>query len=58
MYAVKYFVVTRVTEQAMIVVSDTLSDCISLIKFFDNYAREVGCYIVVSEQVGPSDHVV
>ena len=37
MYVVKCFVVTRVTEQAMIIVSDTLSDCISLIKLFDNY---------------------
>lgn len=38
MYAVKYFVVTRVTEQVMVVMSDTLSNCISLIKFLDNYA--------------------
>lgn len=39
MYAVKYFVIIRVTEQIMIVLSDTLNDCISLIKFFDNYAQ-------------------
>ena len=39
MYVVKCSVVTRVMEQAMIVMSDILSDCISLIKFFDNYVR-------------------
>lgn len=37
MYAVKCFVITRVTNQDMIIVSDTLSDYILLIKFFDNY---------------------
>lgn len=39
MYALKCFVVTRVAEQAMIVVSDTISDCILLIKSFDNYVQ-------------------
>lgn len=36
----------------MIVVSDTLSDCILFIKFFDNYARVLWCYIACILEIG------
>lgn len=46
MYAVKWFVVICVMEHAMIIVSDILSDCILLIKFFDNYAQTFRALLV------------
>lgn len=44
MYALNFFVLTRVMDHVVFVMCDTLSGCILLTKFFDNYVRGLGCY--------------